>query len=98
MKVAVIGSRGLQVAHLEAYLPEDVTEIVSGGARGIRTFWMMTERPMQRSSRRPSTAGRISPRAKRRRFRKQTVQANSSLPWNRSFWQKSWQIRRWQPF
>lgn len=37
MKVAVIGSRGLQVAHLEAYLPEDVTEIVSGGARGIDT-------------------------------------------------------------
>lgn len=37
MKVAVIGSRGLQVDHLEDYLPEDVTEIVSGGARGIDT-------------------------------------------------------------
>ena len=35
MKVAVIGSRGLQVDHLEEYLPEGVTEIVSGGARGI---------------------------------------------------------------
>ena len=35
MKVAVIGSRGLQVDHLEKYLPEDTTEIVSGGARGI---------------------------------------------------------------
>ncbi len=35
MRVAVIGSRGLQVDHLEDYLPEDVTEIVSGGARGI---------------------------------------------------------------
>ena len=37
MKVAVIGSRGLEVDHLEAYLPEDTTEIVSGGARGIDT-------------------------------------------------------------
>ena len=37
MKVAVIGSRGLQVDHLEDYLPEGVTEIVSGGAQGIDT-------------------------------------------------------------
>ncbi len=37
MRVAVIGSRGLRVDHLEDYLPEDVTEIVSGGARGIDT-------------------------------------------------------------
>ena len=37
MKVAVIGSRGLWVDHLEDYLPEGVTEIVSGGARGIDT-------------------------------------------------------------
>ena len=35
MKIAVIGSRGLQVDHLEDYLPEGTTEIVSGGARGI---------------------------------------------------------------
>ena len=35
MKVAVIGSRGLQVDCLEDYLPEGVTEIVSGGARGV---------------------------------------------------------------
>ena len=35
MKAAVVGSRGLHVDHLEDYLPEDVTEIVSGGARGI---------------------------------------------------------------
>ena len=35
MKVAVIGSRGLRVDHLEDYLPEGVTEIVSGGARGV---------------------------------------------------------------
>ena len=37
MKVAVIGSRGLQVDHLEGYLLEGVTEIVSGGAKGVDT-------------------------------------------------------------
>ena len=37
MKAAVIGSRGLTVTDLEKYLPEDTTEIVSGGARGIDT-------------------------------------------------------------
>ena len=37
MKVAVIGSRNLQVWDLENYLPEGTTEIVSGGARGIDT-------------------------------------------------------------
>lgn len=35
MKVAIVGSRDLFVNDLEKYLPEDVTEIVSGGARGI---------------------------------------------------------------
>lgn len=35
MKVAVIGSRTLKVTDLERYLPTDVREIVSGGARGI---------------------------------------------------------------
>lgn len=35
MKLAVIGSRTLLVENLEEYLPEGVTEIVSGGARGI---------------------------------------------------------------
>lgn len=35
MKVAVIGSRSIQVLHLEAYLPESTTEIISGGARGV---------------------------------------------------------------
>ncbi|MDR1629731.1 MAG: DNA-protecting protein DprA [Oscillospiraceae bacterium] len=35
MKVAVIGSRGLAVNTLEPYLPKEITEIVSGGARGI---------------------------------------------------------------
>ena len=37
MKVAVIGSRGLCVSDLGKYLPEDPTEIVSGGARGVDT-------------------------------------------------------------
>ena len=37
MRVAVIGSRGLQVNDLGDYLPAGVTEIVSGGARGIDT-------------------------------------------------------------
>ena len=37
MRVAVIGSRNLQVRNLSDYLPENTTEIVSGGARGIDT-------------------------------------------------------------
>ena len=37
MKVAVIGSRGLTVSDLWLYLPQEVTEIVSGGAQGIDT-------------------------------------------------------------
>ena len=37
MKIAVIGSRGLIVRDLEIYLPEETTEIVSGGARGVDT-------------------------------------------------------------
>ena len=35
MKIAVIGSRNLVVTDLQRYLPAGVTEIVSGGARGI---------------------------------------------------------------
>ncbi len=35
MKIALIGSRNLIVKDLGRYLPENVTEIVSGGARGI---------------------------------------------------------------
>lgn len=38
MKVAVIGSRKLAVPDLENYLPEGVTEIVSGGAKGVDTY------------------------------------------------------------
>ena len=37
MKVGVIGSRNLQIDNLEAYLPENTTEIISGGAKGIDT-------------------------------------------------------------
>lgn len=37
MKVAVIGSRGVHVNDLEKYLPADVTEIISGGAKGVDT-------------------------------------------------------------
>ena len=37
MKIAVVGSRNLVVNDLEKYLPNNVTEIVSGGARGIDT-------------------------------------------------------------
>lgn len=37
MKVAIVGSRGLNVSNLETYLPGGVTEIISGGARGIDT-------------------------------------------------------------
>lgn len=35
MKIAIIGSRNLEVSNLEKYLPNNVTEIVSGGAKGI---------------------------------------------------------------
>ncbi len=35
MKVAIVGSRQLRVKDMKCYLPETVTEIVSGGAKGI---------------------------------------------------------------
>lgn len=35
MKVAIIGSRNLNITNLGDYLPENVTEIVSGGAKGV---------------------------------------------------------------
>lgn len=37
MKVAIIGSRSLSVDNIENYLPNHITEIVSGGAKGIDT-------------------------------------------------------------
>lgn len=35
MKVAIVGSRNLYVNDLQRFIPADVTEIVSGGAKGI---------------------------------------------------------------
>ena len=35
MKVAIIGSRNIMVENLGDYLPENTTEIVSGGAKGV---------------------------------------------------------------
>lgn len=35
MRVAVIGSRGLEIENIGDYLPENTTEIVSGGAKGV---------------------------------------------------------------
>ena len=37
MKVAVIGSRNINIENIGDYLPENVTEIISGGAVGIDT-------------------------------------------------------------
>lgn len=37
MKLAIIGSRGLNIENLSRYIPDGVTEIVSGGARGVDT-------------------------------------------------------------
>ena len=38
MKIAVIGSRSITYLSLGMYMPDDVTEIVSGGAKGIDTI------------------------------------------------------------
>ena len=38
MKVAIIGSRGIEKIDLEKYLPPETTEIVSGGAKGVDTI------------------------------------------------------------
>ena len=35
MRVGVVGSRSITALNLGEYLPEDTTEIVSGGARGV---------------------------------------------------------------
>ena len=35
MKVAIIGSRGLNLENIENYVPKETTEIVSGGAKGV---------------------------------------------------------------
>lgn len=38
MKLAIIGSRSLTELSIDEYIPYDVDEIVSGGARGIDTI------------------------------------------------------------
>ena len=38
MKLAIIGSRNITNIDIEKYLPEGVTEIVSGGAKGVDTL------------------------------------------------------------
>ena len=35
MKIAIIGSRNIEPENLGDYLPKEVSEIVSGGARGV---------------------------------------------------------------
>ena len=35
MRIAVIGSRNLDIPNLQDYLPQETTLIVSGGARGV---------------------------------------------------------------
>lgn len=35
MKVAIIGSRNLEISDLARYIPPETAEIVSGGAKGI---------------------------------------------------------------
>lgn len=37
MKIGIIGSRTLTIDNLGDFLPDDVTEIISGGAKGIDT-------------------------------------------------------------
>ena len=37
MKLAIIGSRGVIAKNMEQYIPKNVTEIVSGGAKGVDT-------------------------------------------------------------
>ena len=37
MKIAIIGSRNVKIEDLGKYLPENTTEIVSGGAKGVDT-------------------------------------------------------------
>lgn len=37
MRIGVVGSRSLNIKNLGKYLPSSVTEIVSGGAKGVDT-------------------------------------------------------------
>ena len=71
MKIAVIGSRELKVNDLEKYLPVGVTEIVSGGAKGINS----TSKSSTNSS------GRISANISRRVIRtsRSAIQSSNCL-------------------
>lgn len=35
MKIAIIGSRNLEITNIGDYIPQDTDEIVSGGAKGV---------------------------------------------------------------
>lgn len=35
MKIAIVGSRNIIIDNLQDYLPENLTEFVSGGAKGV---------------------------------------------------------------
>ena len=35
MKVAIVGSRSINISNIDEYLPSECTEIVSGGAQGV---------------------------------------------------------------
>ena len=37
MKIAIIGSRSINIDEIGKYLPENISEIVSGGAKGVDT-------------------------------------------------------------
>lgn len=37
MKIAIVGSRNINIDNIEKYLPENITEIISGGAKGVDT-------------------------------------------------------------
>ncbi len=38
MKIAIIGSRNITKIPLELYMPDDVDEIISGGAKGVDSY------------------------------------------------------------
>lgn len=37
MKIAIVGSRSIELEKLEQYIPKNVTEIITGGAKGVDT-------------------------------------------------------------
>lgn len=51
MRIAIVGSRNLSVTDFLRYLPDDVDEIISGGARGVdaavREFAMQQRIPLR---------------------------------------------------